>query len=376
MMDHSSSNLKSFDNPRPYDVLCGRNRNSFNNIGNRRFRITISMNVEKYNAMRSRHERSKFIASLAQTMRYEVGFRFLKRKEGGAKNAQTVELTNYEIRAKIGHALRDLSSNTKEDGSGRTTTPESKVLRPGPYQKQDKKALRMVSSSASLVTLSSASTMSSAQSTLDGSKPTTASMSTPCPAPVTASSAQIRVSSAPSSVATIEEQPVTLNAQKAGAGALDQICSPSPPVHLMLSKLPQAEQETTPLQSNLLLDNNFMTVSPDTDQERGKLPYHPLLDHIGEGYTTQHSLLDACQQSLLNPPPMYLIPSLVDEEDELDDFWTTSDELLQNEHSALAPATSPMSVGSYCCDTSISRPSSSAWLSDTTMENISLVNDD
>ncbi|CAJ1950074.1 unnamed protein product [Cylindrotheca closterium] len=363
-------NFKSFDNPRPYDVLCGRNRNSFNNIGNRRFRITISMNVEKYNGMRSRHERSKFITSLAQTMRYEVGFRFLKRK-GGAKNAQTVELTDDEIRAKIGHALRDLSSTMKEEGNGRTTTPESKVPRPGPYKKQDKKALRMVSSSASLVTMSSASTMSSAQSTLDGTKPT-ASMPTPCPAPVTASSAQIKVSSAPI-VATIQGQVTLENAEKAGA-APDQVRSSSPPVQLMLSKLPLAEQETTPLQSNPVVDN-FKTVSPEAEQEKGKFPYHPFLDHIvGEQGCQQMSLLDACQQSLLNPPPMYLIPSL-DEEDELDDFWRTS-ELLQNEHSALAPTNTrsnrSMSVGSYCCDT-ISLPSS-ACLSDTMMENLSLVN--
>jgi hypothetical protein len=356
-MDSSSSNIasNSFDNPRPYDILCGRNRNSFNNIGNRRFRITISMNVEKYNSMRSRHQRSKFIASLAQTMRYEVGFRFLKRK--GGKNAQTVELSDDEIRAKIGHALRDLSSTMQQDSNGRNANanPESKVPRPGPYIKQDKKALRMVSSASSL------ETMSSAQSTLDGTTKLAASMPTPCPTPVTvssSSSAQVKSSLTPSSVATIQEH--HWNAEKAAAAAAaaavpDQVRSCSPPLHLMLSKFPLAEENTTPLHSNLLVNKNAM-VTPDEQDYNWKLPLYPL--EIGE----------ACQ-TLLNPPPTYLIPSL-DDEDEMDDFWRTS-ELVQNEDSPLAPRsrTANMSIGSNCDNMSLP---SSCCLSDA-METLSLV---
>ena len=141
-----SSPLGTFEDPRPYDILCGRNRNSFNNIGNRRFRITINMNVEKYNSMRSRHERSKFIASLAHTMKYEVGFRFLKR---GKNPSETSELTDDEVRAKIGHALRDLSTvlrgeeeeDQEEDQQQEQKSLDSKVPRPGPYKKSDKTAL-------------------------------------------------------------------------------------------------------------------------------------------------------------------------------------------------------------------------------------------
>jgi hypothetical protein len=129
----SQSTMDSYS-PRPYDILCGRNRNAFNNIGNRRFRITVSMNVEKYGSLRSRYERSKFIASLAQTMKYEAGFRFLKRKGG-----QQIELSDEEIRAKIGHAIRDLSTALRQNAS--TQDADSRVPRPLPYKIQDKEQI-------------------------------------------------------------------------------------------------------------------------------------------------------------------------------------------------------------------------------------------
>ncbi|CAJ1931628.1 unnamed protein product [Cylindrotheca closterium] len=95
---------------RPYDILCGRSKTCFNNIGNRRFRITISMNLKKYDSLPNRTERGKFIFTLAQTLQEDAGFRFVRISK---KNGR-VELTNEEIRAKIGHALRDLSKAQAE----------------------------------------------------------------------------------------------------------------------------------------------------------------------------------------------------------------------------------------------------------------------
>ncbi|KAL3926458.1 MAG: hypothetical protein SGBAC_013466, partial [Bacillariaceae sp.] len=90
---------------RPYDILCGRSKECFNNIGNRRFRITIGMNVKKYDLLSNRTERGKFIVELTRTLREEVGYRFFRL----SKKTGKVELSDDEIRAKIGHALRDLS---------------------------------------------------------------------------------------------------------------------------------------------------------------------------------------------------------------------------------------------------------------------------
>jgi hypothetical protein len=113
---------------RPYDIMCGRSKNCFNNIGNRRFRITISMNVKKYDAIRSRNERSKFIVAMAHTLKHEVGFRFLRNKKGG----EQVELTTEEIRAKIGHALRDLSIPLGDSVPSTPDNPVSIVTPPIP----------------------------------------------------------------------------------------------------------------------------------------------------------------------------------------------------------------------------------------------------
>eukprot|EP00526_Cylindrotheca_closterium_P013946 CAMPEP_0113631676 /NCGR_PEP_ID=MMETSP0017_2-20120614/16461_1 /TAXON_ID=2856 /ORGANISM="Cylindrotheca closterium" /LENGTH=346 /DNA_ID=CAMNT_0000542195 /DNA_START=62 /DNA_END=1102 /DNA_ORIENTATION=+ /assembly_acc=CAM_ASM_000147 len=330
--------LGTFENPRPYDIMCGRNRNSFNNIGNRRFRITINMNVEKYNALRSRHERSKFIANLAHTMRYEVGFRFLKKKSG--KNSETVDLTDEEVRAKIGHALRDLSTvlreNAAEEGS-----PDSRVPRPGPYKKQDKDLeLQAVSSSDSVETLRAANT-SSLQHKY--AKPQ-ARMGTPSPAPVSSSSQDIINTT--SMMTAIKEQQ---EASSPNPAAPDQVRSASP------TAVPQAG-EATPLHSNQVKSIKKIFGNHQENLE---------LFHLEVG--------EACQ-SLLSPPPETLLPPPLDDDyDDLDEYWTHSE--LQNERSgrshrtamsiatldmqnersgrsqrtSMSVGTFDMSIGSSCC---------------------------
>lgn len=85
----------------PCDVICGRGRVAFNNIGNRRFRILIIMNVDRYNDCEGR--KGLFIGSLVCTFQNEIGARFFKLKDG-----QLIELTERQIRQKVGHALRDV----------------------------------------------------------------------------------------------------------------------------------------------------------------------------------------------------------------------------------------------------------------------------
>eukprot|EP00980_Cylindrotheca_fusiformis_P001859 scaffold417_cov97-Cylindrotheca_fusiformis.AAC.2 len=106
---------------RPYDILCGRSKHSFNNIGNRRFRITVSLNVKRYNSIATRSGRAGFIESFARTLKDDVGFRFFRI----LKNGEKVELTEEEARAKIGHALRDLSASLREGTSKATKTSKT-----------------------------------------------------------------------------------------------------------------------------------------------------------------------------------------------------------------------------------------------------------
>lgn len=93
----------AMDSLGPYDVICGRGSLAFNNIGNRRFRVLISMNVDEYNNSQGRHRKGLFIGSLVDTLQHQVGVRFFKLKGG-----QLIELTDRQIRQKVGHALRDV----------------------------------------------------------------------------------------------------------------------------------------------------------------------------------------------------------------------------------------------------------------------------
>ncbi len=92
----------------PFDVLCGRDKQSYNNVGNRRFRIMINMNLNKYMKCETRTERSKMILGLTYELEEFCGqLRFLKRVKGG--NA-LVQLDYKQSREKIAHALRDAAS--------------------------------------------------------------------------------------------------------------------------------------------------------------------------------------------------------------------------------------------------------------------------
>jgi hypothetical protein len=88
---------------RPYDVICGRGSIPFNNIGNRRFRILISMNVHHYNECDGRNRKGLYIRSLVRTFEEDIGIRFFK-----LKNGRLIQLTPRQIRQKVGHALRDV----------------------------------------------------------------------------------------------------------------------------------------------------------------------------------------------------------------------------------------------------------------------------
>ena len=152
----------------PYDVIGGRTSKSFNNIGNKRFRVLMNMNLKRFVAEETKADKTEFIAALSKELTNEVGMRFLKevQPKGTEKNkkmnkkgpntkrfnngikkngdttqpqaiVQYVELSKKEIHAKVGHALRDLAfhaSAAEENVSGnknsnqRTTSPMSSLI--------------------------------------------------------------------------------------------------------------------------------------------------------------------------------------------------------------------------------------------------------
>ncbi|KAL3938247.1 MAG: hypothetical protein SGBAC_006806 [Bacillariaceae sp.] len=229
-------------------------------------------------------------------MRYEVGFRFLKKKNSG-KNGETVDLTDDEVRAKIGHALRDLSTVLRENG-GDEGSPDSRVPRPGPYKKQDKQ-LHSDCSSESLDTLP---TGNDTAEECDA-KPAARIVSPPS-APVSSSFVDKTAF-----MATYQEEQKASKSKTAATP--DQVRSLSPPIEQM-ANLPLSTDKT-PLKSNQV--KSLKKKLGGKDKENLKL------------FTLEVG--DACE-SLLSPPPESLLPPL-DYDDDLDEYWTHAE--LQNERS-------------------------------------------
>lgn len=103
--------------PSEYDIICGRNSGAYNFIGNRRFRVTIEMNLQRYIDSPTREDKTKVIKSIVWMLKDQVGARFLKKESGTRVSANGtrrrkaphyVIMTDKQAREKVGHALRDL----------------------------------------------------------------------------------------------------------------------------------------------------------------------------------------------------------------------------------------------------------------------------
>ena len=105
------------DTPGQYDIVCGRNSGAYNYIGNRRFRVTIDMNLQRYIAAPTREAKTNVIQAIVRMLHDNIGARFLKKSlvnvadpiNGGTKKiARYTVMTEKQAREKVGHALRDL----------------------------------------------------------------------------------------------------------------------------------------------------------------------------------------------------------------------------------------------------------------------------
>ena len=89
-----------------WDIVCGRDKSAFNHIGNRRFRMTMNLNLQRYIDAPTREAKTDLIKHLHSYLEDEIGYRFLKK----ADDKTYVTMTEKQIREKIGHSLRDLVS--------------------------------------------------------------------------------------------------------------------------------------------------------------------------------------------------------------------------------------------------------------------------
>jgi len=104
--DEQKLSLIRADDIQPYDILCGRDKATFNNIGNRRFRVSISLNIPRYDAAKTKAQKAQVIKYICNVLQTEVKVRFLKKDKNGEAY---IELDASEARKKVGHALRDMS---------------------------------------------------------------------------------------------------------------------------------------------------------------------------------------------------------------------------------------------------------------------------
>ena len=108
------NNVINYSDILPFDVLCGRDKESYNNIGNRRFRIMININLQKYVECKSRPDRSKMILELTNALCRAPGqFRFLKKVKSNGEDDVLIVLDHKQSREKIAHALRDAAAQQK-----------------------------------------------------------------------------------------------------------------------------------------------------------------------------------------------------------------------------------------------------------------------
>jgi hypothetical protein len=91
-------------NLHPYDVICGRTKCAFNNVGNRRMRFTVTIALGDFLEARSRRDKSAVIESVLRTIEGSGGT-FLKWCN---KEKTFLAIVRKKAHEKIGHAFRDM----------------------------------------------------------------------------------------------------------------------------------------------------------------------------------------------------------------------------------------------------------------------------
>jgi hypothetical protein len=89
--------------PSDYSVICGRGKENFNHVGNRRFRILTSMSMERYSRTDNNKATKSAIVSEIVAIVRQAGGNFCKYKRG-----EWYEVGDYYAREKVSSLLRDL----------------------------------------------------------------------------------------------------------------------------------------------------------------------------------------------------------------------------------------------------------------------------
>lgn len=96
--------------PTKFDILLGRDKASYSHCGNKRFRVIVAINRERYQSCRDRQEKTQITAEIISNIR-ECGGRFLKRNN---KTGHFEEADNDVAHEKVSHALRSAKDPAKK----------------------------------------------------------------------------------------------------------------------------------------------------------------------------------------------------------------------------------------------------------------------
>jgi hypothetical protein len=123
--------------PSDYSVICGRGKNNYNHIGNRRYRSLVSMFIERYSRAATKTAKSAIVSEIITLIRQEGG-NFWKFRSGA-----WVEVEENYAREKVGASLRDLLHSTYRSSSkakiARRRTQKTRKRKENQDQQSDQK---------------------------------------------------------------------------------------------------------------------------------------------------------------------------------------------------------------------------------------------
>jgi hypothetical protein len=96
------SQLSAEFQPSDYSVVCGRGKDSFNHVGNCRFRALVTMFIERYSQASTKVAKSAIVSEIMDVIRQARG-NFCKFQRGA-----WFEVGDHQAREKVGALLRDL----------------------------------------------------------------------------------------------------------------------------------------------------------------------------------------------------------------------------------------------------------------------------
>lgn len=91
--------------PSAFDVICGKGKTAYEHVGNRRFRVTIEINLPAYREATSKLEKSMIVMSVVDMVRsISPNGGFIKQDH---KTGRWYQITDHMCREKVGQTLRE-----------------------------------------------------------------------------------------------------------------------------------------------------------------------------------------------------------------------------------------------------------------------------